>query len=357
MKRASFLVLLFVGVVASPVDELSCQGGWTASMPSPCIALGDLAPFATWNDPCVVKDGGRFVMFLTRSAAPGKTPVRPFRATSTDGLAWTLDPPTPLLEPGPPGAFDAMSVETPSVVRFGGLWHLYYTAVKSGLGGPLAIGHAVSADGIHWEKSARNPSLAPSPIDGTFDAMHVAEPAALVREGQVYLYFTAVEAKADRFPPARRVIALAKSADGAAFSPPKIVLRQGAAYPPSSGFDGYSTPAAAVVSGRVHLFYDIGYFDPAAERKWTQVALHHASSPDGEGAWVEDAKPIFTRRSFPWTAMEIRSPAPIVDDQTLYLYFAGNDFPAAFIPEVRLAGRTERFGIGRAALPIQNLGR
>jgi hypothetical protein len=145
----------------------------------------------------------------------------------------------------------------------------------------MAIGHATSEDGIRWEKDQNNPVLRPTGHPEDFNGLQVAEPGAVVRGGEVYLYFTSVGLRPGGHPPARRVIALARSADASRFGAPKAVLEQGELYPAKLGFDGYSTPAAAIRGGRVHLFYDVGHFDPAAERKWTQVALHHAVSDDG----------------------------------------------------------------------------
>ena len=125
-------------------------------------------------------------------------------------------------------------------------------------------------------------------------------------------------------PPARRVIALAKSADASLFDAAKVVLEQSDLFPATLGFDGYSTPSAAIHEGRVHLFYDVGYFNPNAERKWSQVALHHAVSDDGETGWTQDPKAIFTNRSFGWTSLEIRSPTALFEGDVLHLWFAGN---------------------------------
>jgi hypothetical protein len=144
------------------------------------------------------------------------------------------------------------------------------------------------------------------------------------------------------------VIALAKSADGFTFSLPHAVLEQNDRYPTKLGFTGYSTPSASVHGNRVHLFYDVGYCAPKAEHKWTQVAIHHAMSEDGEIHWSQDAERIFTRRSFDWLSMEVRAPCALFDGTTLKLWFAGNAQIQDFLPDVRSTGRTAKFGIGYA---------
>src|SRR5262249_59761288 len=134
----------------------------------------------------------KYVMYMTTSMLiPGRPPVLPFRAVSEDGLSWTLEPKTPLLSPGKGASdFDLQSVETPSVVSFEGKYHLYYTGVREGLSGPMAIGHATSEDGIRWEKDPNNPVLRPTGHPEDFNGLQVAEPGAVVRGGEVYLYFT-----------------------------------------------------------------------------------------------------------------------------------------------------------------------
>ena len=98
----------------------------------------------------------------------------------------------------------------------------------------------------------------------------------------------------------------------------------------------------------MHLFYDVGRFDPDADRKWTQVALHHAVSDDGETGWTQDTEALFTARNFDWTSLEIRSPSPVFRGDVLHLWFAGNARVEEFLPEVKKTGRTRKFGIGRA---------
>jgi hypothetical protein len=152
-------------------------------------------------------------------------------------------------------------------------------------------------------------------------------------------------------PPAQRVVGLALSENGKDFGPPKQVLKPHDLYPPEKGFDGYSTPAAAVSGGKVHLFYDVGYFVADAPHAWSQVALHHAVSADGRTGWVQDKEAIITRSQARWTGLEVRAPSPLFEGSLLRLWFAGNADPNAFIETVQKTGRTDLFGIGYAELP------
>lgn len=336
----------------NPVAQIPVQKQWRFDPQNPVLRFGDLRPLASWNDPCVLKSGTGYVMYLTTAMRqPGSPPVQPFRAVSADGRKWRLEPETPLLEPGAAGAFDSASVETPSVVRFRGRYHLYYTGVGAkGLPGPMSVGHAVSEDGIHWAKDTR-PVLAPSGKPTDWNGYQLAEPAAVVYRDRIYLYFAAVGLRQGGSPPASRVIGLAVSENGTDFGVPEAVLRASSLYGPEKGFDGYSTPAAAVRGGKMHLFFDVGYFNTKAKHVWTQVALHHAVSTNGRAGWIQDKAAIATRAQFPWLGMEVRAPSPLFDGTRLRLWFAGNAEPDAFINEVRTTGRTSLFGIGYAELP------
>jgi hypothetical protein len=334
---------------ADPVSPLPLQPGWKFHKENPILRLGDLRPLATWNDPCVLKVGTGYVMYLTTAMRqPGAPPVQPFRAVSADGLKWKLDPEAPLLEPGAKGAFDSASVETPSVVRFQGKYHLFYTGVGDrGLAGPMSIGHAVSEDGVRWTKDSQ-PVLKPTGTHTDWNGYQVAEPGAVVFRDRIYLYFAAVGIRAGAKPPAKRVIGLAVSENGKEFGPAEPVLGQDALFPTDRGFDGYSTPAAAVNGGKVHLYYDVGLFQPGGTHAWTQVTLRHAVSADGRTGWTQDAAVIAKRGQFPWLGMEVRAPSPLFKGGRLRIWFAGNAKPDAFLEDVRSTRRTSLFGIGCA---------
>jgi len=76
-------------------------------------------------------------------------------------------PDNPILSPGPAESWDAGALGTMSVLKVGGLFHLYYEAW--GVRGDshwdasdynsIQIGHATSPDGYHWSKDPANPVL------------------------------------------------------------------------------------------------------------------------------------------------------------------------------------------------------
>jgi len=332
---------------------LTSSGGWTFPLPNPVIKAGDLRPKGLWNDPSVIVAGGQYVMFMTTSVdAPFKPPVLPFRAVSTDGLSWTLSPGTPLM--GPAGT-PFVSIETPSVVLYHGMFHMFFTGVYGRPDpAPMAIGHAVSPDGINWTVTP-GPVIAATGKPNDWNGYLVGEPGAIVRNDQIFVYFSAVGARPGGAPPQLQSIGLARTSDGTNFQPAKQVLLQAALYPPEKGFVGYSTPAAFELNGRVHLVYDVALYRRNGDPDWQQVALHHAVSSDGETGFAQDPAPWFTRDDFPWTSGEILAPAALIDGTTLRLWFAGHVRRADLGPMIRRGIAGGEFGIGYATRPTSGL--
>jgi hypothetical protein len=355
---ATLVIVLIWGCDDQRADDsvplgLHGAGGWTFPSPNPVIKAGDFRPRALWNDPCVLLEGGLYVMYMTTSTeAPFQPPVLPFRATSKDAQSWTLSPETPLMTPaGTPFA----SLETPSVVRFHGTYHMYVTGVYAHPSpAPMAVGHAQSPDGINWTVTPA-PVIAATGDPRDWNGYLVGEPGAIVRNDRVFVYFSAVGARPGGAPPQMQTIALAESSDGVTFAPAKIVLRQSATYPAERGFVGYSTPAAFELKGRVHLVYDVALYRRSGDPDWQQVALHHAVSANGEDGFVQDDAPWMTRDDFPWTSGEILAPTVLIDGPVARLWFAGHVRRAELGPMIRRGIAGGEFGIGYAVRPAADL--
>jgi hypothetical protein len=356
-KRA-LEVLVFLEVLGAGCSHVESAGGKSTTTPpvnkplkmevnleNPIIKMGDFLPNGLWNDPCVLKSDSGYLMYMTTSTKePFKPPVLPFRAVSTDGVSWRLDPKTPLLEPGHTGY---VSIETPSVVFFQGVYHMYYTGIfPAGTVPPMAIGHATSPDGVVWTPDpARNAVLSATGKASDWNGYLVGEPGALVKDGRIWLYFTAIGARPGGNPPQLQVIGLATTADGSDFGPPRKVLEQSALYDPAAGYVGYSTPSAVLYQGRVHLFFDVARYDARARSPWSQVALHHAVSDDGL-SFQQDDNPLYSRESFDWTAGEINGPSVLFDRGVVRMWFAGHGELTSLVADLQARGRGRLFGIG-----------
>ncbi len=334
-------------VQSAQIATLPTQSGWQP-LPNPIIQAGDLTEKGLWNDPHVFKQGSQYVMYMTSSSKkkPLEPPVLPYRAISADGVRWKLNPLQPLMDAG---NTPFVSVETPSVVQYRGLYHMFYTGVYAPGGASMfAVGHAVSADGIHWKKDATE-ALKPTGKPADWNGLIVGEPGAVVHNDKIYVYFTAVGQVQDT-PAINQRIGYVTTTDGKNFSAPRIALELSPNFPRSQNFCGYSTPMALVNNGKIHLFYDVVIYNQSLEPQWQQVALSHAVSIDGGQSFRQDSRPIFNRADFDWTKGEIRSPSALFENGQLKLWFAGMVPTAEFRPMILRGIKGREYGIGYATI-------
>lgn len=80
-------------------------------------------------------------------------------AESADGVSWKKRAGGPVLGPSLVKFSDASAVAEPAVVKKGDTWYMFYIGTSSE--GATTIGLATSADGLSWNKDARNPVLTP----------------------------------------------------------------------------------------------------------------------------------------------------------------------------------------------------
>lgn len=277
---------------------------------------------ANWNDPSILKIGARYIMYASADTNFSQD-IKIYRLTSTDGVSWSLDPATPVFEKASsPTDWDRKSVETPSVVFFNNLYHLFYTAYPVELSDVLSykVGHATSPDGITWTRDASY-LLEPTNPTGTpnldFNQFVTAEPGAVVFNNRLYVYFTAIGADSG-VGTTLQSIGMISSDDGVNWSAPIQVLQPDQILYPRTSYMGYSTPDAIVINNKVHLFYDV------AEDPFKQTKIHHAVSADGETNFVEDNQALFNHSLFAFSVDGINGPSPLLDGTTLNLYFAGH---------------------------------
>lgn len=337
MKKYLFLLIIFASIsCVEPVPESS---DWDADPNNPIIDWGDAIDEICWNDPSVMKEDSIYVMWL--SGGPGDRDdgqinyVSIYRATSSDGIIWEINP-NILITHGEPGDWDDEKIETPMVVKVDDTYHLYYCAYKTGDGpGQYNIGHATSPDGINWTKDPNNPIITFHDNPDKWGYYQAAEPGVIYKDNKFYLYYVT----ARRRPgyswgniSFQQGIALAISDDGSHFvnydpdddGELNVVLTQSQDYPPEDGFGGYSTPFPVIDDlGKVHLFYDVAQY--VHWNDWRQVAICHAVSDDGGFTFHEIETNIFTYAHEDWKKWEVRSPSVIIEDGMYKMWFAGNN--------------------------------
>ena len=246
-----------------------------------------------------------------------------------------------------------VNIETPSVVKYHGQYHMFFTGIYPP-GGPalMAVGHAVSPDGVQWTVSP-NAVLSATGRPSDWNGVLVGEPGAIVHGDEIMVYFTALASRAGGSPPQDQTIGLATTRDGEHFSAQQKVLAQNELYPAQQGFAGYSTPSPFELDGKIHLLFDVVLSRKDQSPEWQQVALHHAvSATDGRGGFVQDAMPIFTRNSFAWTHGEVIGPSALVDGGQVKMWFGGHVPVRDLGPLIRRGFSGDEFGINFASRPV-----
>ena len=337
MKKLLFIIMsllipfLFISCNdPSPPDE---SPDWHSEPANPLIDW-DPDVRIVWNDPCVIKENEIYKMWLSGlNMNFDEEHVRIYSATSSDGISWNLDT-TALLEPGVPGSWDDVNVETPMVLEINGIYHLYYCAQDSDSASEawqLEIGHAVfNVAQDSWIKDNNNPIISyRNDDDSKWGSYQAGEPGVIYKDNKFYLYYTTARSGPNGF---QQGIALAISEDGSNFvnyDPDEdgelnIVLSQSAAYPAEDDYVGYSTPFPVIdQSGQVHLFYDVAQNDSFND--WRQVALAHAVSDDGGYSFTEVETNILTYGHDDWKNHEVRAPSVLIEDNKYKMWFAGNN--------------------------------
>ena len=305
---------------------------YTSDPSNPLITSGDFSAdlgigTTQWNDPHVIKVGAEYWMYASADDNFDHD-IKIYRLVSTDGVNWAPNPSTAVLEKSA-GKFDARSTETPAVVYFSGKYHMFWTGYTDENDTKTwKIGHATSLDGITFTKDAAA-LLGPTDPNGAvnldFNQYLVAEPAPVVFNNKIYLYFTAVGGNIG-VGTTLQVIGLTTSADGVSWSAPVSALEPSQAQYPRGNPDyykGFSTPNAIFMNGEIHVYIDVVVTD-AGGSLFSQQKLHHARSSDGLTLWVHDSSEIFDRGDSAWTSTEIRSPSLYLEGSNLLLWYAGH---------------------------------
>lgn len=130
---------------------------WTKCAQNPVMGFGGAGAWdsAGVYPSTVLKEDGEYKMWY---GGYDGLHVQLGFATSPDGLTWTRYASNPILTVGAGGAWDENHVTHFSVVNVSGTFQGWFGGDS---GFSWGIGHAVSADGLNWNKDANNPVMAP----------------------------------------------------------------------------------------------------------------------------------------------------------------------------------------------------
>lgn len=327
MKTKLTLLLIILSLRSFSQFQLSDTSFFPTYSPysvtTPLIKYGQYLHGAAWNDPTLLKVGSQYIMYASASTGGLQNiKVKIYRLISNDGYSWTLNPSTPVLQPLT-GTYYEGGTETPSVVYYKGMYHMYTTSYPQNVADQFVVAHAVSADGINWTMDA-----APMIIsDGGANWMGsiVGEPGAVVKDDTIYVFFTAAGLNGSAV---EQTIGLVRSIDGSTIiDTTRAVKLPADAYPASANWWGLSTPSATMIGDTMYLFTDVA---KSVNGRWYQAALQQFKSYGNLKKWYHDDVPIHTITDFNWTNgigeyySEIRSVTPLMDGNKLRIWYAGN---------------------------------
>ena len=128
----------------------------------------------------IVWDGSMYHMILEYGDELGLG-----HATSPDGVEWTIDTASPVLAPGPEGAWDSEWLSPGAMIYDDGVFHLWFQGChRERPAVPCSVGYATSPDGSVWTKYPENPVLGTGPA-GSFDE-HSLKPGSVVFSNGAY---------------------------------------------------------------------------------------------------------------------------------------------------------------------------
>ena len=285
---------------------------------NPIIEWNDFI-VGSWADPTVLKVNNEYIMYASAMHGGISTPqpISIYRFTSSGGYSWVMNPTTPVFEPVN-GTFFEGGIETPNVVFFKGIYHMYNTVYLENIPSLFKVSHATSPDGINWTMD-NTPVLVPDPAVNWMSQI-VAEPGALVKNDTLYLFYTGISNIGEVS------IGLVRSLDGSTFiDSTQVATIPRDIYPVSEGYLGLSTPDATLVGDTIYLFTDLVRTD--THTSWNQVGLHQFKSYGDINKWYYDTIDIHMSNDFPWTdgnyLSQLLGVAPLMDNNRLRIWYWG----------------------------------
>jgi predicted GH43/DUF377 family glycosyl hydrolase len=227
--------------------------------------------------------------------------IRKLRELAGKG-EWRKYSANPVLKSGTNGEWDSWTLATMSILKVGGICHMYYEGGRTGVK-DFQIGHALSTDGIHWIKDPANPVL-PFGEPGQWDDTETWDPFVLHENDLFKMWYGGTTLTGDRRD---FQVGYCISRDGTHFEERRQISR----FPYS---DGLGKVADMHVvhdegAGKYYMYYLDRNFDP-----WT---LFRAESPN-ETDFVFDKA---DRISLEGDNRNARCPHVFIKDGTWYMVY------------------------------------
>ncbi len=176
MQRFTFKLFLLITFLFLSSGDFLAQVNWTKYPGNPVLTgqPGTWYAYTSMNSVLYNADSSRYEMWFT-AGAQIEFPYTIGFAWSSDGIAWNVYSPNPVLTPTP-GSWDAYMVLAPYVIRENGQYKMWFTGCQTN-SLLFRIGYATSPDGINWTKHPSNPIFLPS--HSTWELAAVAYPCIM----------------------------------------------------------------------------------------------------------------------------------------------------------------------------------
>ncbi len=258
------------------------------------------------KDPDVVQFNGRYLMYY--SIHRGQKGIAVGIAESTDLDNWTKAG-----ELLPQSDYESKGLAAPGAMLHGGKVHLFYQTY--GNGRRDAICHAVSDDGIHFERNATNPIFRPT---GDWNCGRAIDADTIVHDGRILLYC----ATRDPDMKVQKLIVAGAPADSDWERDKWRQLCNESILEPELDWEKRCIEAPTVCKhgDRLYMFYAGAY-----NNEPQQVGC--AVSDDGISWERLSDKPLLTNgKKGEWNSSESGHPGVFVDDDgQMHLFFQGNN--------------------------------
>jgi len=337
IKNLIYLIVFFIVIffLCGCTDNTA----WNKHPDNPILSELPENAWDHWrSDPYVMREGNTYKMWYGTNQNGSYTQIG--YATSNDGINWSRHP-EPVVSLGLPGSWDDEDVETPTVVKYNGMYHLWYCARGEPDGSDLfpdatyRIGHATSLDGIQWTKDPENPII---PLGNQsineWDWAANAEPTVIVEDGIFKMWYVGGNILNDEF---HLHIGYAISYDGSEW-----IKYDGNPVLTAVDYNGITTPSV------VHS--DIGYelwctiFD--ASTGLPTGPIKYAFSPDGINWTMIPGIELDKGPLGEWDSYGIFGPTVLVDENEYKIWYSGFRVNIDF---------SVNFGIGYATKEKNNL--
>jgi len=168
-----------IGAATSP-DGLE----WTRVADEPVMGAGFVGDWGAdaINAPSVLQVDGEFWAWFHASNVDS---IAIGLARSADGIAWEPVSEAPVIEAGSEDDWDHGSIGHPSVLQRDGAYEMWYASASH------QIGHAVSPDGITWDKYCLNPVFVPLLQLDTWESGAAKSPEVVLLDDTYHLFYSA----------------------------------------------------------------------------------------------------------------------------------------------------------------------